>query len=168
MAEPRPRSQSRSEITGRKVFAVVAAFFLIIFAANILLAWLALDSWPGLETKSSYEAGRVYQREIDASRQQASRNWRVKVHLERRDDGLLIRLEARDRDGAPVTGIGFAARFARPTTTRKDRSVTLSETEPGIYRGVVSAIEAGTWTVILEADNGSERLYRSRNRIVIE
>ncbi len=155
-------------LTGRHVLAILVGFFLIVFAANFVLVWLALGSWPGLETKSAYEAGRVYQGEIEASRQQSERQWQVAAKVERSGDGVTIRVDARDGAGAPVTGIGFTARLARPTTTAEDGIVTLSETSPGLYVGTAPKIEPGSWTVTLEADDGTARLYRSRNRITVK
>ncbi|MCC2113295.1 MAG: FixH family protein, partial [Hyphomicrobiales bacterium] len=94
--------------------------------------------------------------------------WQVTANVDRGGDGVMIRVDARDGAGAPVTGVGFTARLARPTTTAEDEIVTLTETSPGIFTGTAPKIETGSWTVTLEADDGSERLYLSRNRITVK
>ena len=44
----------------------------------------------------------------------------------------------------------------------------LGEREPGIYLGEVADIAPGVWDLELEAARVSERLFRSRNRIVLK
>jgi nitrogen fixation protein FixH len=46
-----------AELTGRHVFAITAGSFGIIIAVNLLLAWKAVSTFPGVEVASSYAAG---------------------------------------------------------------------------------------------------------------
>lgn len=154
-------------LNGLKVLAILVGFFFIIFAANGVLIYLALSSWPGLETKSSFKAGQAYQAELEKGRQQADRNWQVGAHIERRDDGAAnVRVDMKDKDGAPLSGLGVTARLDRPATTAADQQISLTEREAGIYVAALTGIDAGVWTLTIEAvDAGGERLYRSRNRV---
>ena len=157
-------------LNGPKVLAILVGFFLIIFAANGVLIFLALDSWPGLETKSSYKAGQVYQQELEAGRDQAGRAWQVSAHIERRTDGVAgVRVEMKDKEGAPLLGLGVTARLDRPTTTVLDQQVSLAEREAGIYVAEMTGVDAGAWTLTIEAaDASGKRLYRSRNRVSLQ
>ncbi len=51
------------ELTGRKVFAITAAFFGVIIAVNLLLAYKAVSTFPGLEVQNSYVASQTWDAE---------------------------------------------------------------------------------------------------------
>ncbi len=77
-------------------------------------------------------------------------------------------VEARDRDGAPLTGLALSVRLARPTDRRADRAFSLGERSAGRYAGDASDVAAGIWDLEVEADRGGERLFRSKNRITLD
>ena len=58
------------------------------------------------------------------------------------------------------------ARLLHPFDAALDRSVALASN--GLdYEGVASPIAPGHWNLVIEASLGSERLYRSENKIVV-
>jgi len=165
--KPQPADEPR-RLTGRGVLAWVVGFFAVIFAANIALVWLALDSWTGLEVESSYKAGQHYEEEIVAAREQETRKWAVTAHAERSADGrAAISTTAADKDGEPLAGLEFTAHLSRPTARQLDRTVTLVETAPGRYEAVAADVRPGQWDLILIAGRDGKRLFRSRNRMVL-
>jgi nitrogen fixation protein FixH len=149
-------------LTGRAVLLYVLAFFGVVIAVNLVMMKLAIDTMPGLEVESSYRAGNAYNAAIAAAKDQLARRWRVEGHLERGADGRAF-LEV--DGGAPITGLLLSAQIERPTDKRADRSVTLTERGSGIYRGEAENLAPGQWDVVLEAEKGSERLFRSKNRV---
>jgi nitrogen fixation protein FixH len=156
-------------LTGRKVLAILVAFFGVVFTVNAVMIKVALDTMPGLEVESAYRASLAFNSEAQAAQAQAERGWRVEAHVERDADGRAsVRIEARDHAGVPLTGLAFAARLARPADKRFDRVVELAERETGIYRGMVEEVSAGQWDLVLEAERGSARLFRSRDRVVLQ
>lgn len=155
-------------LTGRTVLVYLLAFFGVVIGVNITMMKLAIDTLPGTEVDSPYAVGNAYNHEIDAARAQAARHWRVAAHVERRPDGgAVLRIDARDAKDAPVTGVAFTARLARPADKRYDREVALGEREGGVYRGDAEDVMPGQWDLIIAADRGSERLFLSRNRVVL-
>lgn len=156
-------------LTGRAVLVWLLAFFGVVIAVNGLMAKLAIDTMPGTATASSYEAGSVYNAEIAAARNQAARQWQVLGHVERSPDGrAFVEVEARDGEGRPVNGLAFSAALERPIDGRADRSLTLVERGGGRYRGEAAELAPGQWELVLEADRGAERMFMSRNRIVLK
>jgi nitrogen fixation protein FixH len=156
-------------LTGRTVLLYVLAFFGVIIGVNLLMMKLAIDTMPGLEVDSSYRAGNVYNAEIAAAKSQSAREWQVAGHLRRGADGrALLEVEARDRGGAPLTGLVFSAHLERPIDKRADRSVALLERGSGIYRGEAENLAPGQWDVVIEAERGSERLFLSKNRVELK
>jgi nitrogen fixation protein FixH len=151
------------------VLAALLAFFGVVIGVNGVMIALAIGTMPGLENEKPYLAGVAYNTEIEAARAQAGRNWTVASHIARNALGrATVRVTARGADGAPVDGLAVAVRLLRPADQRGDRSIALAERGPGTYEGEATGVGAGAWDVEIEAARGSERLFRSRNRIVME
>lgn len=155
-------------LTGRKVFMMLVAFFGLIIAVNVVMVHLAVRTLPGTEVDSAYAASLAYEKEIAAARSQDARKWKVDAHVERGSgDSALLRVEAHDASGKPMSGLTFEGRFERPTDRRADLSVTLAEEGIGVYRGRTPAISAGQWDLVLEGVSAGQRMFLSRNRIVL-
>ncbi len=161
-ASPRP-------LTGRRVLLYLVAFFGVIFVANGALVKFAIETLPGTEVDSAYRASLAFNAEIAAAHAQAQRGWHVVAHVERNGEGgARLRIDARDAAGAPLGGVGFTARLERPTDVRGDRSFVLTEREAGIYSGQAADVWPGQWELIVEAARGNERVFLSRNRVVLQ
>ena len=159
---------SERRLTGRKVLAMLIAFFGIVIGVNVTMAKLAIKTLPGTDVDSAYTASLGYEKEILAARDQSARNWKVDAHIERLARGAaLLQVEARDRDGRPVTGLKFQGRFERPTDKRADLAIALAEVGIGIYRGRLDAVAPGQWDLVLEGDNASGRMFLSKNRVLL-
>jgi nitrogen fixation protein FixH len=159
---------SERPLTGRKVLAMLIAFFGVVIGVNVTMAKLAIKTLPGTEVDSAYTASLGYEKEILAARDQSARNWKVDAHIERLAGGAaLLQVEARDRDGRPVTGLKFQGRFERPTDKRADLAIALAEVGIGIYRGRLDAVAPGQWDLVLEGDNASGRMFLSKNRVLL-
>jgi len=59
-------------------------------------------------------------------------------------------------------------RFARPAGQRADRIVSFAAHESGDYVGQATDVALGVWDVEPDADRGTERVFRSRNRITLD
>ncbi len=161
---------SPKPLTGGKVLFMLIAFFGVVIGVNVVMAKLAIQTLPGNEDDHAYSAGLAYQNEIAAARDQDARNWKVDAHVQRgADGGAILQVEARDKDGKPLSGLKFEGRFERPTDRRADLpAVALAETGIGIYRGGTSAIAPGQWDLVLEGDASGQRMFLSRNRILLD
>jgi nitrogen fixation protein FixH len=161
-------ARSGAGLSGRAVLLSLIAFFAVVIGVNVTMMTLAISTMPGTEVESPYLAGIKYNSEISAARAQEARGWRMTSHVDRADDGrAVIIVEARDRDGAPLTGLVLSVRLARPTDRRADRVVSLGERSAGRYGGEANDVAAGIWDLEVEADRGGERLFRSKNRITL-
>jgi nitrogen fixation protein FixH len=147
---------------------MLVAFFGVVFGVNFLMMKLAIDTLPGTEVDSAYSASMAYENEIGAARDQNTRNWKVDAHIQRGPDGgAALEVEARDGSGKPMSGLKFQGRFERPTDRRADLPVALSETGIGIYRGSAPLIAAGQWDLVLEGDAAGQRMFLSKNRVLL-
>jgi nitrogen fixation protein FixH len=151
------------------VLAWLVAFFAVVIGANMVMMKLAIDTLPGTEVDSAYKASLAYNGEIQAAQDQAARRWSVTGHVERSPDGAAaVNVEARDASDVPLTGVVFSVRLSRPADKRADRAAALSERAPGLYRGHVADVGLGQWDLVIEADRGRERLFLSRNRVILK
>ena len=155
-------------LTGRMVLLCLIAFFGIVFGVNMLMMKFAIDTLSGTEVDSAYRASLAYGGEIVAARDQNRRNWKVDAHVERRADGAAtVRLDARDGNGTPLSGLKFSGRLERPTDKRIDRAVELAEFGIGIYRGSAIDVLPGQWDLVIEGEARGARLFLSRNRVIL-
>lgn len=163
-----PSARQPKVLTGRMVFMMLAAFFAVVVGVNVVMMQLAIRTLPGTEVDSAYAASLAYEKEIAAARTQDARNWKVDAHVERSSGGgAILRVEAHDASGRPMSGMRFEGRFERPTDRRADLSVTLAEEGIGIYRGRTSEIAPGQWDLVLEGLSSGQRMFLSRNRIML-
>ena len=159
---------SPKPLTGRKVLFMLVAFFGVVFGVNFLMMKLAIDTLPGTEVDSAYSASLAYESEIAAAHDQNARNWKVDAQVQRGPDGgATLQVEAHDNSGRPISGVKFKGRFERPTDRRADQPVALAETGIGIYRGSAPLIAPGQWDLVLEGDAAGQRMFLSKNRVIL-
>ena len=106
---------SEKTFTGRKFLMLAIAFFGVIIAVNVFMAYNAIATFPGLEVKNSYVASQVFDRERKA---QEALGW----HVETGYDSGVLTVAFRDKDGLPVRVEEMGALVARPTQQRDDQT----------------------------------------------
>jgi nitrogen fixation protein FixH len=155
-------------ITGRFVLITFIVFFGIIAAVNAVMMTLAIRTMPGLDVKNGYVASQAMNGEISAMRQQAERGWKADIAVQLKNGSVPVSIQLTDRNGAPVTGLDVKARLAHPALTRADHVAAMIEASPGRYTAEWPDILPGAWTIVVEADRGGERVYATRNRVVLK
>jgi nitrogen fixation protein FixH len=161
LASPKP-------LTGGKVLFMLLAFFGVVIAVNVTMARLAIQTLPGTEVDSAYGASLAYENEIAAAHDQNARNWKVDARIQRGPDGgATLEVEARDNRGLPMSGLNFQGRFERPADRRADQAVVLAEIASGIYRGSAPLIGPGQWDLVLEGAAAGQRMFLSKNRVLL-
>jgi len=159
---------SPKPLTGRMVLFMLVVFFGVVFGVNGLLMRLAIQTLPGTEVDSAYSASLAYEKEIAAARDQDARAWKVNAHVQRgADGGATVQVEARDNKGLPMAGLTFQGRFERPTDRRADQPVGLTDLGGGVYRGSAALIAPGQWDLVLEGDAAGQRMFLSKNRVLL-
>jgi nitrogen fixation protein FixH len=162
------RRKPSPQLTGRMVLAMLIAFFGIVIGVNVVMMKLAIATLPGTEVDSAYSASLGYEKEIVSARDQNARRWQVDAHIERDPDGAaVLQVNARDHAGRPVPGLSFRSRLERPADKRADLEVALTEVGIGNYRGTAGAVAPGQWDLVLEGAAGGERMFLSRNRVLL-
>ena len=159
---------SPKPLTGRLVLIMLLGFFGVVFGVNFTLMDLAISTLPGTEVDSAYTASLGYEKEIAAAHDQTARKWQVEAHIERDGSGgATLQVDARDDSGRPMTGLKFQGTLERPTDKRADLAVSLAEVGIGVYRGSAPVVAPGQWDLVLEGDAGGQRMFMSKNRVLL-
>ncbi|QGX99464.1 nitrogen fixation protein FixH [Roseovarius faecimaris] len=149
-------TKTEKQITGRHVFIGFAAAFSVIIAVNLLLAFSAVKTFPGLEVKNSYVASQQFDERRDA---QLALGWTVEAHHK---DGLLT-LSITDASGQPVKAAKLHAVLGRATHVKED-SEPVFYFDGQVYSAPVE-LGGGNWNIrmVALAEDGTE----FRQRVVL-
>ncbi|MGC3938858.1 FixH family protein [Roseobacter sp. EG26] len=101
-------------LTGRHVAIIFVSGFAIIIGVNLLLAYSAIATFPGLEVKNSYVASQQFDRDRDA---QTKLGWSVALKAEETD----VILSITDKKGDPVKVKSLETTLGRATHVRDDQ-----------------------------------------------
>lgn len=141
------------ELKGHHVLAIALMAFGVIIAVNIVMAYQAVSTFPGLEVKNSYVASQRFDRERAA---QENLGWTAVPSYE---DGV-VSLRITDQLGHPVEAKTLTATIGRPTHIRDD--VTPDFT---YYNGTYFAplkLAPGRWNIRIEAEAADGTRFHQR------
>jgi nitrogen fixation protein FixH len=159
--------RKQSAVTGRTVFICLVGFFAVITGINAIMITVAVTTFGGVETESTYKAGLAFSRDMAAVRAQDALRWRVSTRVSPLHEGAAqFDLTVSDAAGRPVTGLEARIRFAHPTDRRRDVVFTAIEDRPGHFRGA-SPLSPGQRDLVVELAQGSEPMFRSKSRLVL-
>lgn len=146
-------------VKGWHVAAGVVAFFALVISVDAAFLVTAYRTHPGQVAPRPYEAGLIYNAELERLRVQDALGWRAGA--EARPNGLAVLMQ--DRDGRPLTGLKVSATLQRPATEQGRAEVALTEEAPGRY-GVDRAL-SGAWDARIEAVDGAGRSFIAERRL---
>lgn len=155
-------------ITGRMVLIGALAFFGVIFAANGVLVFFALQSWPGLATDKAYEEGIAYNRTLAAARAQAARGWRSAVVFAGARSAGDVSLRITAEGNVPLGDVQARILFQRPLREGFDVDVSLRRRGPGYFTAPVSLPLDGRWYAVVTAARDGQILYRMRHELMVK
>jgi len=165
-----PRNaRQRGEMTGFKVLVWLLLFFGTVFAVNGVMVEAAISTFGGVETKSSYQAGLMFEKNVADAQRQDALHWQVSGKLARNSVGLAeLDVTTRDAKGLPLVGLRADAKLAHPADERLDHVIPLQAgVTAGSFRGAAEA-QPGQWDLIIDLYRGDKRLFRSMSRISLK
>jgi nitrogen fixation protein FixH len=148
MTETLDQDASGFRIKGWHVLAAMVAFFAVIISVNVVFITLALDSFPGEDTRRSYVQGLAYNEVLEDRQAQAALGWTASANLT--EDRVLI--EVRGPDGMAVEALRLTGSLRHPADMGLDRSLTFTEVRAGVYAAGVSDLPEGRWELNAEAE----------------
>lgn len=147
-----------AELTGKHVFAITAGAFAVIIGVNMVMAYQAVSTFPGLEVKNSYVASQGFEARKAA---QEALGWSMAPDY---SDGRLT-LAFTDRDGVPVQVSELQVLVGRTTEAKNDlwpTFVPLGE----VYTADV-ALGRGKWMVKVTARSSDGTLFEQRSELFV-
>jgi nitrogen fixation protein FixH len=150
-------AKSPRPYTGWHMFGLALGFFGVIIAVNVFMAWKAIQTFPGLEVKSSYAESQSFDKVRAA---QVALGWKVSPGYDKAHDQ--IRLSFLDRDGKPVVLKDLAVLVGRPTETTEDRRPVMMVAADGAYVAD-EKLPLGKWMVQIQAHAQDGTLYQARS-----
>lgn len=143
------------EITGRHVLFVTVGAFGVIIAVNLLMAWKAISTFPGLEVANSYVASQNFDQRRD---EQEALGWTVSHDYNRASGRLTLKLT--DAAGRPAAVRDIGILLGRTTETRQDQQPVLVQVGSAWEADV--ALEAGKWLLKVQAIAEDGTLFEQR------
>lgn len=145
------------ELTGWHVLAIATGAFGVIIAVNLLLAYKAVSTFPGVEVANSYAAGVGF----DARRAaQIALGWDVTTAF----DGHQLRVDFRKQSGV-IKPLDVRLKLGRVTEEADDRTGEARWDGKGFT--IPATLAPGLWRVDIEAvaSDGTAFLRRLKLRV---
>lgn len=142
--------------TGWHMFAMMAAFFVVVIAVNFTMARLALASFGGVVVENSYVASQEFNGWLADARSSQELGWQVSQDLG--DDGTL----ALRVTGAPDP-LTISATARHPLGRLPDQELAFTRLASGEYVST-EALPEDRWIVRLELASGTDR-WRSESEV---
>jgi nitrogen fixation protein FixH len=158
------RLNDENPFTGWHMLSVVILFFGTIIAVNLVMAFAATGTFPGLVVENSYVASQHYDELLAKARAQDKHGWQPTLTAE----GGTLHFALADVEGQPVSNLLVGTHVGRPSTTREDRSIafTAAATD-GVYTAL-EPLPPGLWEVDLEATRLGETVFRQTQEIFVK
>lgn len=150
---------------------IFVAGFAIIIAVNGTMAYIAVDSWTGLETKNYFRKAQGFNDVLAQQEAQAQLGWDVKVKFtsapapENPHAGFIM-LNVTGADGEGVSGLAIEAIAMRPIQEGHDLDLSFAPRANGSYVAVANLSLAGQWELRATASRGDE-VFKLRQRIQV-
>jgi nitrogen fixation protein FixH len=145
-------SMSR-EFTGRHMALIMIVAFGTIIGVNLVLAYSAVKTFPGLEVKNSYVASQHFNARRDA---QEALGWTVRADA----SGGNVTLSITDDSGAPVLVKSLDAIVGRATEVVDD--ITPAFLFDGTAYVAPVSLGAGNWNIRMSAVAQDGTLFTQR------
>jgi nitrogen fixation protein FixH len=148
-----------TELTGKHVLAITVSAFALIIGVNVLLAYKAVSTFPGLEVDNSYVASQGFNARKAA---QEALGWTMTPGYAK---GRMT-LAFQDADGQPVAVRDLQVLVGRTTEATDD-------TFPAFLRdGTVYAADVplhqGKWMVKVTAKSADGTLFEQRSELFVK
>lgn len=146
--------------TGRHMLLTTSAFFAVVIAVNVTMAWYASSSWSGLVVENTYVASQEFNRKAEAMRVMAASGIIGELSLK---DGAIHYL-IRNKDRSPAMVDEVTANFKRPVGDHEDFQVTLRKTGEGLFEAN-HRLASGDWIVEVISRRGDTIVMHEAARI---
>ena len=160
-------ASNSKEYTGKRILAWFVGFFLVVFAANGIMAYFALNTWTGLTTDDAYVPGLNYNQELSNAAAQQQSGWEISISG--KPEFTEGRLEVTiNRPVESLPPIDVTATFVRAVQEGFDQEITLSHNGNGLYGAPVKLPLIGQWDVFIVVKPQNNLIYKLEDWILVK
>lgn len=150
-----------TEFTGRKMAIVMVSFFGVIIAVNVLMAYKAVSTFPGLEVRNSYVASQSF----DANRAaQQALGWTMTPDYDAADNRLYLSFS--DASGQPAPLSDLSVLVGRTTESSQDQTPDFVNAA-GVWTAPLD-LAPGRWLLRVDARAADGTLFSQRVSITVK
>ncbi|MFT7060561.1 MAG: nitrogen fixation protein FixH [Pseudorhodobacter sp.] len=149
------KATDMAEITGRKVLFFMVGAFGIIITVNLVMAYQAVTTFPGLEVKNSYVASQFFDSDRAA---QVALAWVLVPEYDASRKQL--RLAFTDAEGYPAEVSALSVLVGRATEAKDDTHPEFIR-EAGVFVALLD-LPKGKWMMQVEAIAADGTAFRQR------
>lgn len=155
-------SGRKGEFTGWHMLAIMMAFFAVVIAVNLTMAYFARSSWTGMVVENTYVASQEFNGKAAEGRAQAALGWKPELAIA--NGKVIYRLV--DSIGNTVGAKQATASFRRPAYASEDQEVSLAHQPDGSFSAPVD-LRDGLWIVEIHTEVGMDHPYRDARRLTL-
>ncbi len=155
-------AQSAVDLRNRYLWLVFPAMFAVVLAANVVLVYFALASWPGLAYENPSERGRKFNQVLQAEEKAHGLGWRFAL----RYVDASVEMRIADARGAAIEDLTLTGTLVRPLGEIADTRLSFGAVAPGVYRAPVDLVAPGQWEVRVAATRGEARAHEALRFVV--
>ncbi|OHV24104.1 cation transporter [Rhizobium sp. RMa-01] len=133
---------STQGFTGLHMLLATSAFFAVVIAVNVTMAFYASSSWSGLVVENTYVASQEFNGKAAAMKAMAESGIKGDLSIKGRE----IRYGIHDKGGSPAIVDEVVVNFKRPVGDHEDFHLTLGKTGEGRFEAD-HKVAAGDWIV---------------------
>lgn len=151
----------RYKVVGWKlVLGIVVSFYGVIVAVNVIMAYSAVGTFPGLEVENGYIASQ----EFDADRTaQLALGWDVNASLEDGD----VRVDIVGANGSAAEVASIEGMIGRTTERGFDQDLVFSTNSTGAHVAPIEPLGVGKWELRLAAVAADGTPFRQRIVLIV-
>ncbi|MDA0664500.1 MAG: FixH family protein [Proteobacteria bacterium] len=117
-------------LTGRHVLTILLVSFGVIFAVNGFFAYVAVQSFPGLESDRAYRKGLAFNDQVARTRALDNLGWSLATDL---GADRVLTLTFTDRNSGPLAIDTLAVTLFHPTAARDDTVLKPAPAGRGVF-----------------------------------
>ncbi len=146
----------------------IAIVFVLFISADIVFAYIAIKTNPGVTVQNAYDIGLKYNVLIKEAEEQEKSG--IKSVLDWKIQGGQLNLDFTllDKDGNPLSGYKVSGHLVRPVQSGIDESCSFKEKKPGIYQAEQVLPIKGIWKVLIKAEGKSGKTFSHTQDIIIK
>lgn len=149
---------SAQGFTGLHMLLATSAFFAVVIAVNVTMAFYASSSWSGLVVENTYVASQEFNGKAAAMKAMAASGIRGDLSIKGRE----IRYDIHDKSGSPAVIDDVVLNFKRPVGDHEDFHLALGKTGEGRFEAEHEIAE-GDWIVeVISRRDGAVVMHEAK------